>query len=393
VFKFAADRVVQGHAYPALAQHTARPYTQGWREFGQHWPGTVPCELINHCRLHGYPYELQTIDQVQGADWLYAVQPAWFDHDLDYVSLIPNTVRDQGHTVVFYYHEGDDPGQIHARLTRLFAQHGWSSDRWRLITGNTQAQHLSGSAWFADHELLYWARNRAVAPETWVATARPYCFTVLNRTHKWWRATVMSDLWQSGVLASSQWSYNWDLPLGDDPADNPIETGVLGLDTVLEQFQSIGTQRCDLLDPTAHNDHHGHWPAHYRDSYCNIVVETHWDADGSGGAFLTEKTFKPIRHAQPFVIAGTPGSIAALRALGYRTFDHVVDHTYDTISNNTDRWRAVRAEILRLQQAVGPKWLEACAADVLYNQQHFLTAAHERLNTLYDKLLHQLATT
>ena len=31
-----ADRVVKGRIYPALARHQAVPYTQGWREFGQH---------------------------------------------------------------------------------------------------------------------------------------------------------------------------------------------------------------------------------------------------------------------------------------------------------------------------------------------------------------------
>ena len=32
-----ADRVIRGRIYPALARHEAVPYTQGWREFGQHW--------------------------------------------------------------------------------------------------------------------------------------------------------------------------------------------------------------------------------------------------------------------------------------------------------------------------------------------------------------------
>ena len=41
---------------------------------------------------------------------------------------------------------------------------------------------------------------------------------------------------------------------------------------------------------------------------------------------LTEKTFKPIKHGQLFFVAGPAGSLQALRDMGYRTFDHVLDN-------------------------------------------------------------------
>jgi hypothetical protein len=40
-----------------------------------------------------------------------------------------------------------------------------------------------------------------------------------------------------------------------------------------------------------------------------LCLETHFDADQSGGAFLTEKTFKPIKHGQMFFVAGPAGSL------------------------------------------------------------------------------------
>jgi hypothetical protein len=48
------------------------------------------------------------------------------------------------------------------------------------------------------------------------------------------------------------------------------------------------------------------------------VFETHFDADQSGGAFLTEKTFKPIKHGQLFFIAGLLAVYKVLRDQGYR---------------------------------------------------------------------------
>ena len=51
-FNFVADRVVKGKIYPALAQHQAEPYTQSWRKFGQHWPGTGPIRLQEYCNFN-----------------------------------------------------------------------------------------------------------------------------------------------------------------------------------------------------------------------------------------------------------------------------------------------------------------------------------------------------
>jgi hypothetical protein len=154
-----------------------------------------------------------------------------------------------------------------------------------------------------------------------------------------------------------------------------------------------GPYVCDTLSSEQHNDHHLHVPEHYTQSYCHVVMETHFDADQSGGAFLTEKTFKPIKHGQPFVIIGAPGSLQALRDLGYRTFDHVIDNSYDLEPDNTLRWQKILATIQHIQAQDPEIWFSRCLDDIYHNQQHFLASKHSRLNSLYDKLLHQLATT
>jgi len=222
---------------------------------------------------------------------------------------------------------------------------------------------------------------------------RHYHFTVLNRTHKWWRATVMADMQRAGILDCSQWSYNTDQIIGDDLADNPIEIDMLELRDPVNKFLQLGPYTCDNLTADQHNDHHLHVPEHYTQSYCHVVIETHFDADQSGGAFLTEKTFKPIKHGQPFVIVGTPGSLQALRDLGYRTFDHVFDNRYDLETNNTRRWQLILNTIQQLRRQDPAVWFRACLSDIQHNQQHFLASKQDRLNTLYDKLLHQLAAT
>jgi len=211
---------------------------------------------------------------------------------------------------------------------------------------------------------------------------RPYTFVALSRTHKWWRAAVMADLLQSNMLSQSLWSYNTALPLGDDPADNPIEH-LPNVD--VDVFMQNGPYRCDTLTVGEHNNHALVVPEHYTDAYFNVVIETHFDADGSGGAFLTEKTFKPIKNAQPFVLIAPAGSLQCLRDLGYRTFDSVLDNAYDLETNNTQRWLKVKHTLQQIQQDPHGIFLQ-CQEDLVYNQRLFQSTKLDRLNTLFRKL-------
>ena len=87
-FNFAADSVIKGKAYPALAQHRAEPYTAGWREFRHHWPYTVPCELHEHCASHNESHIIRPVDQSRPGDY-YTIGLGCFDFSRDYFSLIP----------------------------------------------------------------------------------------------------------------------------------------------------------------------------------------------------------------------------------------------------------------------------------------------------------------
>ena len=380
-FNFVADRIFQDKAYPALAQWTAQPYTQEWREFVQHWPNTVPCELHEHCATHGFPYSLNT----DSGDY-YTIGLGFFNFDVDYFALVPTRVFENNITVLFYYHEGDNPYLIKQRLDTLCVKHGLPRDCYQFVSGNTAADQIPGFHYFPDHELLYWHRNRNVLPNSVNLAPRPRDFTLLSRTHKWWRATVVADLHRSGLLDNSIWSYN-TVDISDRAEDNPIEIDSFDrLRSDVHAFLDQAPYTCDVLTADQHNDHHLSVATHYTDSYCNIVLETHFDADGSGGAFLTEKTFKPIKHAQPFVIVGAAGSLAALRALGYRTFDHAIDTSYDLVTDNTQRWIKIRSAIEQIKGQNLAEWFSQCLDDIEHNQQIFLTSKYNRLNSLLERL-------
>jgi len=326
----------------------------------------------------------------------YPVQWGFFSFDIDYVALLPPEVKSvladntRNIRILFYYHEGDDPARIKARLDTLCESNGLSPSVYRLVTGNTAAEGIEHSYYFCDHELLYYMRNKEIpakAPE-FLKTGVPMrsSFLLLSRSHKWWRAAVVTDLKRQGLLQNAVWSYNTTLDIGDRAADCPIELDRINIRSDIETFLTAGPYSCDDLDSTQHNDHSLHVAQHYDSTACSIILETHFDADGSRGAFLTEKTFKCLKHGHPFVLFAPPGSLASLRRMGYRCFDSAIDTSYDQIEDNTQRYLAVIRTIHKLSLVAPNDLYNACIEDTAHNQRLFLATKYNRLNTLYERL-------
>jgi hypothetical protein len=293
--------------------------------------------------------------------------------------------------ILFYYHEGDNPRRIdeHLNLCRYFEL--LPRDCYHFISANTAADHLQFASYFSEHEFFFRYVNRKQRLLN-NANERKYEFTVLNRVHKWWRAAVMSDLLVQGILDNSKWSYNCVGLANDDYDDNPIEVDVY--DKLwryrMHEFVSDGPHYCDHLDKHQQNDHHYVNHDLYTDSYFQIIIETHFDADQSSGTFITEKTWKPIKFGQPFVVIGPAGTLAALRSAGYNVFDDLLDNTYDTIEHNTERYIAVRNLLASMQKQGVAELFKKCLPGIEHNQQMFESRTIEPLNMLLEKLQCQI---
>jgi len=374
-----------GIGYPNLARRDLEPW-----QFDHEWPRTVPLRLLLYLRHLDLEAGAHLVEQAPAGSW-YPVALAWFDHDLDYFSLMSECVlqrlRQQEIRVLFYYHEGDNPQLISKRLHALCQQHDLPDRCWHFVSANTAARNLPGFTWFPDHEFFFRYLNRRQEASRPDDGRRPYEFVALNRTHKWWRATCMADLKRSGVLEHSLWSYNTDCDIGDDPRDNPIMIdSIPGLRPSIQEFLRQGPYWCDTDQEDKHNDHRWVNESLYKDAYCHVVTETLFDADGSGGTFLTEKTYKALKFGQPFVLLAPPRSLECLRQQGYRVFDHAMDNSYDTIEDNTERWLAAKHTLQALQASDMRQWLSHCLSDVLHNQQHFSNCATMHINDLIKVL-------
>lgn len=386
-----ADQVLKGRIYPALTQHQARPYTQPWREFGQHWPYTIPLRLQEYCSQHNVDINIYSINDDLPSHTYYPVGLGFFDFGIDYFGLLPGSVHqalvDQRLRILFYYHEGDNPRRIKQRLDSLAVEHGLSDTCYVFVSSNTAAEGIPGFVTFNDFELWYYQRNIESPAMPIHNHIRNKEFTCLNRLHKWWRATAMADLHRSGILENSYWSY-CEPATGEDN-DCPIEIDLIQrLRYDRTKFLESAPYFCDELSDSDRNNHSVMVPEHYADSYCQIVLESQFDVDQSNGAFLTEKTFKPIKHGQLFFVAGGVGSLQALRDLGYRTFDHLLDNSYDNIPNPTQRWQRLLDSIASARANL-PDLFEAARPDLEHNQQLFVANKRQRLNTLIEKIHEQ----
>lgn len=251
---------------------------------------------------------------------------------------------------------------------------GFIEENVHFTTEITKSHDLAGTAYMCSDELLYRHRNRSM-PTVYHEQERSKKFTALVRTHKEWRAYTMARLWSKGLHEQGYFSYNNQITVEEDI--NPIDTSNLGsLKHHTEFFLKLAPFHCDLLTPDEHANMKYTVGLHHSDAYFNFVIESQL----TGPVRLTEKVFKAIKNCQPFVIAGACGSIKQLREMGYRTFDHVVDHSYDEIEDTTQRWEAVCTEMCRIAKSKKIHTMYTnCKADLLHNQQLFLNKETENI--------------
>ena len=104
----------------------------------------------------------------------------------------------------------------------------------------------------------------------------------------------------------------------------------------------------------------------YLDSYFSLVTETVFEYPYS---FRTEKIWKPIAIGHPFVVAANHGYYRDLHQLGFQTFGHLIDESFDSIVDSTQRLEQVAREVEWLCQQDLAKFAREAYNICKYNQQ------------------------
>lgn len=215
-------------------------------------------------------------------------------------------------------------------------------------------------------------------------TDKPYDFLLLNGRLRPHRKYLLHRLRELDLLDRGLWTCldrrcdmrwtSWlSLPWQDQdrmdepedlrllPAHYEIDRAVINLDRDMpdrdvKHFLFNNTWGDAIVNPRA-----------YTDTAFSIVTETIYDYPFT---FRTEKIWKPMIMAHPFVIAANVGYYRALHAAGFRTFGDLIDEGFDEIWEPRERMEAMIAVIQDIVRNGAEAFLSATADVCKYNQEH-----------------------
>lgn len=137
-----------------------------------------------------------------------------------------------------------------------------------------------------------------------------------------------------------------------------LSFGCMSQSSVLTEYQPLvpGHNLPVVIDgivdrKSQYNEHDQSRPV-FRNCLFNIVVESSSQTDPGiwRSIFITEKTFKAFGLRQIPLWMAVPGLVAKVRAMGFDMFDDIVDHSYDTIQDESQRQQALVEQITKLNQ-------------------------------------------
>ena len=361
-----------------------------WNERGT-WSNREPWidypRILDYLRDEKVDYQCHLVEQAPLGS-LYPININWFDHSFDYFTAISEQalqMLQQGFiNLVFFYSEADNPLLIQKRLFDLCKRHLVSPVRVHFVIANTAAELLPNFYYLDDDEIIFQRSQKNHQRLLWNNNAKTKTMTLLSRIHKTWRAEFCARYWHHQLHLSSFFSYHH---VSFEPDQSPLRNQNHKL--TQEFLQHCPFEADDLTDQQR-NFYGTRVDEFFAQSYWNCVLETHINFENNiPGVFISEKTWKPIANAQPFVVLGCYQTLRHLQNQGYQTFGAWIDEEYDNILDPTERfetlWQTVRyIHNLNNQQL----WdLHVAMKDtVVHNQQLYWQSKQGKLVDLFEQI-------
>jgi hypothetical protein len=219
-------------------------------------------------------------------------------------------------------------------------------------------------------------------------THKPYKFLFLNGRFRPHRKYLLQSFKLSGLLDQAIWT-NLD---GSGKSHRYMRLIHNGVDLMLEPFAikylepeyEVPRYRSNLaVTPQSsfakadlfNNGNGFDWgeiyihPTPYVDTYFSLVTETIFNYPYS---FRTEKIWKPIAIGHPWIAVSNAGYYRDIRNLGFKTFNNIIDESFDTMTNDIDRVNRIRdiVEDLCRSESNLISFLAAARPVCEYNQKH-----------------------
>lgn len=190
-------------------------------------------------------------------------------------------------------------------------------------------------------------------------------FLNFNRRWRWHRPSLVAHMYLEGILdkgyvslgpCDNDWGWNnaWNHMLRAHSHHPDIRQRLIDNKETIFSIPNLFLDQPDL------NINHAQLlPSTldmYRNTYFSVVTETNFFQEQEPALFLTEKIFKPIAHKHPFIVLGRPKTLSYLKDLGYRTFNTVIDESYDEETDDVLRMMMILKEIKRLCNLSGSEF-------------------------------------
>ena len=113
-------------------------------------------------------------------------------------------------------------------------------------------------------------------------------------------------------------------------------------------------------------------PYFYLNSNFEMVCETLGHIRSDDSFFVTEKTFKPMIMAHPFIVMAPRHHLRNLKALGFETFSTIIDESYDDSDDGMDRAGKIGELLESLDLRHSKNFYEASREICRHNQDHLM---------------------
>lgn len=210
-------------------------------------------------------------------------------------------------------------------------------------------------------KVLDYEENIAAQKDYWDnwTSARPYKFLFLNGRGRPHRQLLIQNL--ADLLPEAIWT-------NLDSAAGPVK--ILGPEYEFDFYQDKQTVAAEgYVKYELFNDQWGEIYLRakpYLDTHFSLVTETVFDYPYS---FRTEKIAKPLAIGHPFIAVSNYGYYRDLHNLGFKTFGHLIDESFDQLENSQDRLTRIEQTVRDLCQQDLAKFSEEAYNICKYNQQ------------------------
>lgn len=208
---------------------------------------------------------------------------------------------------------------------------------------------------------------------------KPYTFLCLNgraRDHRKYLVERLNDL---GLLDQSLWTWLDTSAIRSKAFNSEITDRPRAHHFLPEKYEHAAYQA--NVSQTYSDDYaklglfNNEWGEIYLnadayvDTYFSLVTETVYNYPHS---FRTEKIWKPIAMGHPWICVANMGYYRDLRALGFRTFDTVIDESFDAIEGSVARMERLIQVIEDIHRNGLQEFVASCEEICKYNQAHMV---------------------